>query len=171
MKAIISLIVVCTLISAGSSLTNQELEDAIAKADFVGYGIILRENKFGPEPRIKTTEVLKGETLIMTAQLFDLRMDSNAEYLLLATVKRDDATTFHYPIKRRDQLSDEELTLLNNMPCYSEELEKNPGIDGCVRVISIGLQVCGCNHQDYNNTCEMRLRGILKFKPGNCKDH
>lgn len=155
---------------ATSKFPEADLARAIEEADFVGFAIKNPESEL-PDRTIKATEVMKGNRVTMSARLFNLRMESNVEYLLLATLKHEDAVKFHYQVKRRDQLTKEEVTILDTMPCYSEEVDRNPGIDGCTRGIIVGHEVCGCDQKNYGNTCEMRMNGILKYKPGYCKDH
>ena len=173
MKPTLLLFTVVALMAAASPLQKHTLEDAIEKADFVGYVVYEQQSNTPGMPWIRANEVFKGALHRFKMQSAEMSMNWTTEYLLVISFKHDEqqgtsVSDIWYPIKGSDTLTDAELTILDTMPCYSEALKKQLSNGGCNRVYEIGSEYCGCNNENYSGLCEMRHQGFLRAKRGVC---
>lgn len=173
MKHLLLLLTVLILIATAAPLQKHKLEDAIERADFVGY-VMFDQNSNTPNmPWVRANEVFKAGLHRFKMSSAEISMNTNTEYLMVISFRHDErqgtmVNDIWYPIKAVDALTDAELTILDNMPCYSEALKKQLSNGGCNRLYEVGAEYCGCNKKNYNGLCDMQHQGYLRAKRGVC---
>lgn len=172
-KTLLLFALIGSLMSAGTALEKHKLELAIERAEFVGY-VEFEQNSNTPNlPWVRANEVFKAGLHRFKMQNADITMSPDTEYLVVISFRHDERigtfmSDMWYPIKAVDALTDAELTILDNMPCFSEELRKQNSNKGCTKVYEVGADYCGCNNQTYNGLCGLQLQGYLRAKRGEC---
>jgi len=163
MKTFFAVIIVSVLnvLSADKSSQENELKIAIDDADFVGFVIKPVDQD---KPRLIVVEVFKGEAEVFYQMQNEIKLD-DWEYLLIAKTYKGEITETLYSTTLVQRLSKAEKKILNDIPCYDDAVRMQHQTGTCH---SVYIPVCGCDGQTHGNICDLKKKGLVKYRRGVC---
>jgi len=144
---------------------EQNLEEIINQSDFVGFVKSSSSRHPDYDGSLVVMQSFKGEVENLRFRKVDITLEKDKEYLLMVTTDGELISRINFAPVAVNAVPRETIEVLNDLPCNGEPPEEFNRPGGCHRVY---FPICGCDNITHGNICEMRKKGIRKFRKGEC---
>lgn len=118
---------------------DADLLTAINKSNFVGFVFLEQYSKSG-NSNYKVEEVFKGDIFHFTAGQSELIIIDERKYLVIGTVEHGVLSNLNFPAEIVENLSNETINVIKNLPCYDADMERKYEIvyaKGCLNQFAV----------------------------------